>query len=183
MVRLSPDILHDIAPWSKPLIVAPVTDALNEFFPVFQITTLLRVAHFLAQAAHETDGFKTLEEYASGRDYEGRVDLGNTQKGDGRRFKGRGIFQLTGRANYTKMAKRLNLPLLEQPELAAAPRTSAHIACLYWSDRKLNDAADRDDIKAVTKAINGGYNGLNDRAVRLLVAKKHLASLFLDDPS
>lgn len=122
-----------------------------------------RTAHFLAQIAHESGGFKYAEEIASGAAYEGREDLGNTEPGDGRRYKGRGVIQLTGRANYRRYGELLGLDLERQPGLAALPEVAYRTAALYWLDRNINTDADRDDLKAVTRAINGGTNGLDDR--------------------
>lgn len=129
----------------------------------YAIDTPLRLAHFAAQIAHESDGFATTEEYASGAAYEGRPDLGNTQAGDGPRFKGRGLLQLTGRANYARMSRMLGIDLIANPRAAMDPVLSLRIACIYWRDRRCNDAADADDIEAVTRKVNGGLNGLADR--------------------
>jgi predicted chitinase len=122
-----------------------------------------RITHFLAQLAHESGGFRYDKEIASGAAYEGRRNLGNTQKGDGVRFKGRGLIQITGRANYAAAGKALNLPLTNKPELACEPRNMVRIAVWYWTTRKLNRYADANDIRQITKRINGGYNGLADR--------------------
>lgn len=141
--------------------------AANWHFPAYGITTPLRLAHFIAQAAHETMAFRFFTEIggpAYCARYEGREDLGNTQPGDGYRFKGRGIFQLTGRANYQTFGDRLGLDLVAQPDKAADPEVSLHIACLYWQDRRINPLADVDDVAAVTRKINGGRNGLGERA-------------------
>lgn len=132
----------------------------------------LRLAHFLAQAGHETDGFRTMEEYASGKAYEGRADLGNLTPGDGVRYKGRGAFQVTGRANYRSYGRTMGLDLESHPELAAVPSIGLWVACLYWTNRRLNDFADRDDVEAVTRRVNGGTNGLADRMSRLTLAKR-----------
>lgn len=144
-------------------------------FTLYGITTPLRIAHFMAQAAHETGGFKWLREIwgptpAQSR-YEGRNDLGNVQPGDGKRFMGRGIFQLTGRANYERAGKAIGQPLASQPELAERPDIAVTTACDYWQSRGLSALADRDDLLAVTKKVNGGINGLADRKVQLAKAK------------
>ncbi|MGH6835234.1 MAG: peptidoglycan-binding protein [Methylocella sp.] len=143
----------------------------------YEINTPLRVAHFLAQTCHESDGFSTTMEYASGAAYEGRRDLGNTQPGDGRKFKGRGLIQLTGRANYAAAGARLKLDLIDNPDLAAAPMTSVLIACDFWQVRNINPHCDRDDINKVTKIINGGLNGIESRRAYLAKAKTALAKL------
>ena len=142
----------------------------------YEINTALREAHFWAQAAHETGGFKFMREIWGPTDaqkrYEGRKDLGNTEPGDGKRYAGRGIFQLTGRANYKKYGDILGIDLVGDPEKAADPETSLRIACEYWKSRKINACADKDDVVAVTKKINGGTNGIADRRTYLAVAKK-----------
>ncbi|NGM36291.1 peptidoglycan-binding protein [Methylobacterium sp. DB0501] len=155
-----------------------------------QIDTPLRIAHFLAQAAHESDSFCTTQEYASGTAYNGRADLGNTTPGDGPRYKGRGLFQLTGRANYRSFGALLHLDLEDDPTLAAEPVVSLRIACAFWTTRtyrassgkrlSLNQLADADDITAITKVINGGQNGLDDRIFYLKRAKAVLADLAAD---
>jgi putative chitinase len=133
--------------------------------------TPLRLAHFLAQLGHESDGYKAMEEYASGAAYEGREDLGNVQGGDGRRFKGRGPIQLTGRANYRDYGRQLGIDLEAHPEIAALPSIGMLTACAYWDRKSLNALADRDEIEAITRRINGGLNGLEDRKARLAKAK------------
>ena len=130
------------------------------------LTTNLRICHFLAQAAHESMSFSRLRELGGPTyfaRYEGRTDLGNVQPGDGVKFHGRGIFQLTGRANYADMGPRVNVDLLANPDAAMQPSLSLKIACIFWTRKKLNTYADRDDIREITRRINGGANGLADR--------------------
>lgn len=131
----------------------------------------LRLAHFMAQLAHESGNFKYMEEIASGQAYEGRKDLGNTQPGDGKRYKGRGPIQLTGRANYASFGRKIGINLERYPELAANPSIGLHVAIFYWNDRRLSEIADEDDIEAITRKINGGLNGLDDRKAQLAKAK------------
>lgn len=131
----------------------------------------------MGQVTHECAGFRTTEEFASGAAYEGRADLGNTHKGDGKRYKGRGLIQLTGRANYRNIGEILDLPLEDEPRLAAEPVTSLKIACEYWKNRKINAVADLDDLIKATKRVNGGLNGLEDRRKYLRKAKTALAKL------
>ena len=134
----------------------------------YGITTPLQMAHFIAQLGHESMSFLYTEELASGAAYEGRKDLGNTRSGDGRRFKGRGLIQLTGRANYTAYSKFTGIDYLENPALLSTdPMIAVDVSCWFWKDRGLDKLAERDDVKAVTKRINGGYNGLDDRIQNL----------------
>lgn len=131
------------------------------------INTPLRVRGFLAQACAETDRFRTLVEYGSASyftRYDGRKDLGNLQPGDGARFKGRGLLQTTGRANYAALATATGLDCVNHPELLEDPANAVEAACRFWVSRPgLNAAADAADVKRTTLLINGGYNGLTDR--------------------
>lgn len=132
----------------------------------YQINRPEREAAFLGQLAHESGGLKYWQEIASGAAYEGRVDLGNTQPGDGRRFKGRGPIQITGRANYRKASVDLEMDLITYPEQAATVATGFLIAAWFWADNRLNQLADEDTEDAyrrITRRINGGYNGWQDR--------------------
>ena len=131
----------------------------------------LRLAHFMAQLAHESCGFVYMEEIASGQAYEGRKDLGNVHPGDGRRYKGRGPIQLTGRANYRAYGRKIGIDLEAHPEIAAVPSLGMLTACLYWHDHGLNALADADDVERITRKINGGVNGLADRKARLATMK------------
>jgi len=134
----------------------------------------LRLAHWLAQAAHETGGFVYMQELGGASyfaKYDGRKDLGNVKPGDGARYHGRGLFQLTGRANYLDYGKAMGLDLINQPDLAAQPDVGLWIACEYWKRKGLNTLADADDVVGITRKINGGINGLADRKARLAVAK------------
>ena len=131
------------------------------------IDTPARAAMFLAQIAHESAELRFTTEIADGSAYEGRADLGNTQRGDGRRYRGRGLIQITGRSNYAAASRWLagsEILLLEHPELLATDATlAARSAGWYWQSRRLNRYADVGDITGCTKVINGGTNGLRDR--------------------
>lgn len=124
-----------------------------------------RLNHFLSQATHETDSFNTLKEYASGAAYEGRKDLGNTQPGDGIKFRGRGIFQTTGRSNYKRASQKIfgDDRLLTVPGLLEEPRYAVLSALIFWKDNGLNQYADKNDVVGMTRRINGGTNGLDHR--------------------
>jgi putative chitinase len=160
---VTPQQLQAIVPGMSAAKAGEVAPHLNRAMAEAGIDSPARKAAFIAQVAHESGGFKYNEEIASGRDYEGRRDLGNTQPGDGERFKGRGYIQLTGRANYAAAGKALGLDLVNNPELAARPENAARVAAWYWNSRGLNGLADRGDFDGITKRINGGYNGKADR--------------------
>lgn len=143
------------------------------------ITTPLRIMHFLAQMSHESGGWHFLTElggpsyfqmYEPGTSKGKR--LGNTQPGDGAKYKGRGFTMLTGRANYKAYGDKLGIDLIGHPEQAALPDVAARIAVQFWADKGLNALADRDDVEAVTLRINGGANGLEDRAAILSRLKR-----------
>ena len=140
----------------------------------FGIDTPLRRAHFLAQIGHESGELRFTAEIASGEAYEGRRDLGNTEPGDGPRFKGRGLIQLTGRANYRAFGEALGMDFLtgDNPQrLATDPALAVEVACWFWRTRGLNTFADRDDAEGATRRINGGLNGLGDRLRQLTRAR------------
>ena len=171
--------LRRLCPKAKEEIIAPLVTAMPTVLPAYGITTALRFCHFVAQGAEESMGFQTLNELGGSVYFEkmygpqtavGRR-LGNTQPGDGARYHGRGIFQLTGRANYAALGNKLQLDLVGHPEWAADPAISLRIACEYWVGRKLNALADGDDVVGITRKINGGINGLAERKAFLAKAK------------
>ncbi len=140
-------------------------------------TDQVSAAMWLAQVGHESDGLYAMEEYASGAAYEGRADLGNTVAGDGVRFKGRGPIQVTGRANYTALSRwahgRGLVPtadfFVRDPAQLASDRYGFVGVTWYWTQARGNqirDAARRGDLEAVTRLINGGLNGIDDRRTR-----------------
>jgi putative chitinase len=180
------------APWHAAMII---------IFPKYAINSPERVAGFVAQCAHESSDFRTLEEnlnYSADRlrvvfpKYFRSVDpapfarnpeklanyvymdvnrtpagaLGNTQPGDGWRFRGRGIKQLTGRANYTAFGRTVNMTAEQAEEYVATPKGAIESACWFWSTRNLNAFADKKDIVGMTRVINGGNIGLADRKAR-----------------
>lgn len=133
----------------------------------YAIDTPARTAAFLAQVGHESGQLRHLREIwgptPAQRRYEGRADLGNTEPGDGKRFMGRGLIQITGRKNYLLCGFALELDLVAQPELLEQPVAAAASAAWYWHNRNLNRYADADDFVGLTRAINGGTNGIADR--------------------
>ena len=168
-------VLTKIAPRGKPWIIDGLADALPQLVEKYHIDTPLRQAHFLAQVAHESDHFRTTMEYASGAAYEGRRDLGNTHKGDGKRLQGPRPDPADRPLQLRQGVGGARARLRRHPEDAAIFPWAAEIAGWYWSTHELNRHADRDDVRAATKAINGGLNGLRDRTAYLDQAKRALA--------
>ena len=168
-------------------------DALNETFQRFDISTPLRQAAFIGQCGHECGNFKILEENLNYRAealmklwpkrfdaakaqmcarnpkliantvYSNRMGNRDEASGDGYRFRGRGCIQLTGHANYYHAGQALGEDFVMQPELVATPQYAALSAGFFWNTQKLNQYADTKDLRTMTKKINGGYIGLNDR--------------------
>ena len=134
-----------------------------------------RFMHFMAQVLHESGHFRYMEEIASGSAYEGRKDLGNVCKGDGCRYKGRGPIQLTGRHNYKLYGQALGFDFEKHPEIVAVPSVGLLVACKFWSDHGLNTLADQNKIELITKKINGGLNGFEDRKMLFEKMRKLLS--------
>lgn len=155
---------------------------LNAIMPIYGIDSPPRLAAFLAQIAHESGQLKFWEEIwgptAAQKRYEPPSDLakrlGNIKAGDGKRYKGRGPIQLTGRSNYRKYGGLLGYDLENNPDLAASVQVGLQIAGLYWQNNGLNELADVQDFLTITQRINGGTNGLADREKFYAVAKRVL---------
>lgn len=149
-----------------------VLKPLNDTCAKYHIDTPLRKQHFIAQLCHESLSFVYRKELASGQAYEGRKDLGNTNAGDGVKFKGRGYIQITGRANYTQLSIDLGVDFVGSPELLENVENAMLSAGWFWNKKNLNILADKDDVTTITKRINGGLNGFEDRKKYLEKAKK-----------
>ena len=182
----------------KQMVKNPYTDhwhaALDQLLDDYEINTPLRVAHFVAQCAHESGNFVFIKEnlnykaaslmtvfkkyfptadlaqqYANkperiaNRVYANRMGNGDEASGDGWKYCGRGLIQLTGRDNYTFFAGSLNISVEEAAEYLATFEGAAQSACFFWEQNNLNRFADANDTKGLTRAINGGYIGLEDR--------------------
>ncbi|WP_375629090.1 MULTISPECIES: glycoside hydrolase family 19 protein [unclassified Bartonella] len=185
MISIDASFLHRLAPKlahhaRQDFIIVEMARVLPKALSYGALTTPLRIAHFLSQCAHESDGFFTLREYASGCAYEGRRDLGNVNPGDGVRFKGRGLIQLTGRNNYRRFTRFWRLVDEQAVDCEAFPQelekfpAALWSAVWFWQMKGLNRLADQDDYLGITKAINGGRNGLVQRLTYLNRAKKLL---------
>lgn len=168
---LRPDVLQAVCTHAPAARLALVLPHLDKSLPEADVTTPARLAMYLAQLALESGEFRYSEELWGPSDAQARYEppgrlaekLGNTQIGDGKRFKGRGYIQLTGRANYGRASLALGLDLVAHPDLAAWPEVSARIAAWYWRTHNCNSPADRGDVEACTRLINGGLNGLEER--------------------
>lgn len=173
--------LKGVCPLTRTGVLQPFVDPLNRWMEQYGINTPQRKRHFIAQAAHESGCFNYVREIASGSAYDtGRlaVKLGNTPEadGDGQKYKGRGLIQVTGKANYERCSKALfgNLSLLSNPALLEQPDNAVKSACWFWTINGLNTLADADDIVTISKRINGGTNGLDERKKLYELAKKFI---------
>lgn len=183
-------------------------EALNKVLKEMDISSPLRICHFLAQMIHESGNFKynvenlnysasalrsTFKKYfpteelamqyarkpekIANRVYANRMGNGNEASGDGWKYRGRGLIQITGKNNYSQCAKDLNLDLIDNPDLITLdPEINVRVACWFWNKNNLNQLADKDDITSITKKINGGTNGLDDRMNNLAICKRILIS-------
>jgi len=151
---------------------------LNTAMAKYGIVTRLRMAAFIAQVGHESGQLRYVREIwgptSQQLGYEGRADLGNTVKGDGSKFRGRGLIQITGRANYAACGEALGLDLISKPELLELPQWAAASAAWFWKSNGLNTLADNGEFVKITRRINGGLIGqadrqaLYDRALKVL---------------
>jgi putative chitinase len=191
MKIITNDVLAKLLPRNKN--VDEWCDLLNELLPLHEVNLPVRVAAFIAQCSHESSQFNTLQEnlnysgdalgkifgkYFKDKDtddyhrqpekianviYADRMGNGDTESGEGYKFRGRGVIQLTGKENYSKFADSVDMSLEEVIEYLETKRGALHSALWYWDSRNLNDYADAQDIKGMTKRINGGYIGLSER--------------------
>jgi putative chitinase len=173
-MSITKEILQKCMPYASKANIDKFIKPLNAAMEKFEITTPARQAAFLAQVAHESGSLKYVREIASGEAYEGRKDLGNTQPGDGKLFKGRGLIQITGRANYGEVGKALDFDFIKEPEKLEMPGAASMSAAWFWKSRGLNELADKGDFKRITIKINGGTNGYKDRLEHWERCKKAL---------
>jgi predicted chitinase len=157
------DAFRTVCPWISRSQAVAICAGLGAAFERYNINTPRRAAMAVAQMAHESAGFRTRQEYASGAAYEGRRDLGNTSPGDGVKFKGRGRIMITGKANYKTVTREFGRDFLKSPHLLATSPLSELASCWWWEANGCNGFADRNDFLGLTQRINGGFNGLEDR--------------------
>jgi putative chitinase len=161
--------LKKISPSTSEARIDTFIHHLNVYLPMYGIDTPNEVASFLAQILHESGGLKYVREIwgptSAQNRYEGRADLGNNVRGDGKKYAGRGLIQLTGRANYLKMSMEMfnDDRLVRNPDLLSTAEYAVWSACIYWKWRKMDLIDDDKDIKDETKKVNGGLTNLADR--------------------
>ena len=171
---ITADQLQSVMPRITPTRKAECLPFLHAAMAEFAIDRPARAAALLAQLAHESGQFRFMEEIWGPTSAQKRYEppstlasrLGNSEAGDGKRFKGRGPIQITGRANYARFGALLGIDLLSDPARAASPAVAFRIAALFWSKKGLNELADLatdEAFKEITRRINGGFNGLEDR--------------------
>lgn len=181
-VTVTLELLAAVCPHTPVATLTERVPLLQRTLDLADATSPLRAAALLAEYAYESAWYTAWVEAVDVANtvtvpfdrYEGRATLGNTQPGDGSRYRGRGLVQLTGRANYRAAGEALALPLEDQPELAAAQDVAARVAAWYWTSRRLNDAADVADMDTVTRAINGSLTGQAFRLAAYQRAKRAL---------
>lgn len=202
---ITSDILSKIFPKTKKTVIDSFVQPFNDAMSKYAIDTPLRKAHFLAQVGHESGGFNfTMEnlnysadallrvfpkyfnaesaasharnpQMIANRVYSNRMGNGDVASNEGWMYRGRGLIQLTGKANYSLYSIALKKPVADVISFLETPAGAADSAAWFWDKHKLNQAADKDDIKLITKTINGGFNGLDDRQHILDAAKKYVA--------
>lgn len=163
MIPVTAEQILRLCPHADQILVSSVAPHFAPMQARYQVDRPRRVAALMGQLAVESAGFRAVVEYASGHEYEGRRDLGNTETGDGVRFKGRGLIQITGRANYRAMGRFLGLPLEQNPDLCAEPEVAVLTAGAFWASRNLNTFADAWDLREITRRIQGGAGMLAER--------------------
>lgn len=171
---MTKDELKKIMIYATDANIELYTPLLNEYMHEFDICGKLREAAFLATIIHESGSFKYTAEIASGKAYEGRRDLGNINQGDGIKYKGRGLIQITGRRNYAQISDAFDIDFINNPKLLEHPRWATRSACWWWDSRELNKLADVHDFRGVTLIVNGGLNGWEDRQIWYNRALKYL---------
>ncbi|MBK3440645.1 glycoside hydrolase family 19 protein [Pseudomonas lactis] len=170
--------LLQVLPNARP-VAGVFVSVLNTAMSRYGIIGQLRVAAFIAQIGHESAQLRHVREIwgptAQQVGYEDRSDLGNTVKGDGSKYRGRGLIQVTGRANYAACGEALGLDLITRPDLLELPQHATMSAAWFWSTRGLNTLADQGQFVKITRRINGGLTGQDDRQALYDKALKVLA--------
>lgn len=171
---MTPKEIRSIAVHADDKKIEVYTPLLNQYMHEYRICGAEREAAFLATIIYESGSFQYTRELASGRAYEGRKDLGNVIAGDGVRFKGRGLIQITGRRNYERISNEFGIDFVKNPHLLEEPEWAVKSACWWWADKGLNEIADTGDFRKVTRIVNGGLTGWAERSKWYALAKSVL---------
>jgi putative chitinase len=163
MTLMTPKEIKSIAVHADDKKIEVYTPLLNQYMHEYGICGKLRESAFIATIIWESGSFKYTREIASGKAYEGRKDLGNIYKGDGVKFRGRGLIQLTGRRNYEQISNEFGIDFVKNPHLLEEPEWAVKSACWWWQSRGLNEIADTGDFRRITRTVNGGYTHLKER--------------------
>lgn len=160
MITLTATQLMEIMPLAKSSSIFEYLPRINRCMAEFEINTELRVVYYLATIAVESGELKYIKELSSGKQYEGRKNLGNVNPGDGVKFVGRGLIQLTGRTNYESYKKFCGFDVVAMPQLLEKPYGATRSSCWFFQSHGCNQLADKDDLEGVRKRVNGGLNGI-----------------------
>jgi len=171
---MTPKEIRSIAVHADDKKIEVYTPLLNQYMHEYKICGAEREAAFLATIIHESGHFRYTREIASGVAYEGREDLGNIHKGDGVKFKGRGLIQITGRRNYEQISNEFGIDFVKNPHLLEEPEWAVKSACWWWQSNGLNEIADKGDFQKVTRRVNGGLTGWAERSKWYALAKSVL---------
>lgn len=163
MIQITDQLLKNIYPNSIAKNRLKYLPYFNEYLKQYEISTINRLCAYFAQIGHESGQLYYSEEIASGSAYEMRKDLGNINDGDGIKFKGRGLIQITGRFNYQKLSNALGVDFIQEPELLSSPEFAVLSSLWFWKIKNLNQIADSGNFELLTRKINGGLNGIKDR--------------------
>lgn len=173
-MKITEQQLKQIYPYSSAKNRLLYLPYFNQYLKEYGISTNIRLWSYFAQIGHESGQLNYPEEIASGKSYESRKDLGNTETGDGIKFKGRGLIQITGRSNYQSISNSFGVDFIKEPELLSTPEWAVKSSLWFWKIKNLNDIADTEDFERLTRRINGGINGLADRKEIFERCKKYL---------
>lgn len=155
--------LEEASPYTGPKRVELILPNLNATLEKYKIGNNLRISHFLAQVLIESNYFRYIQELGTGINYEGDESLGNTQRGDGRRFIGRGYIKIVGRKEYEDYKKYSGIDVITYPHIITTPRIAMDIAGWIWDKKHLNIPADQDNIETITKVLTGDYLIIRER--------------------
>lgn len=176
--------VRDILPRAKKQDIIDFVGDFNKFSWLHKMTKVKEIAHFIAQIGHESLQLLYKTEIDSGAYLEGRLDLGNTEPGDGSRFKGRGWLMCTGRYNYAEFTKWYNKNFKDQEDFVKNPtrisdehELSFIVSVWFWQNKKIRPVALANNVKAVTKKVNGGTNGYAERKAYTKQALKVLSQV------